>query len=236
MPDTVAPVSTDPGPQDEPRYYRPGPSSGHYPQYPQNPYPHGWTPGAVPPPPPPVTGPQPGAPDPGSPPAGLGPGAAAPVPRPRQVVTALVLLLTASVPFVLMGVSAMVATVDDALLGQTGVPRAELDAMMARAGLTMAQLTTVVRVMGGIFVVLALAYVAVAVAAFLGRAGARITLVVLTAVYGLPLLLMTAPTLPLFAVAVVGLAATGSWLLFSPPAKVWYASRAVRGGVAGRAG
>lgn len=209
-----------------PRYYRPGPSSGHYPQYPQNPFPQGWTPGAAP-------GPLP-QPPPGPPPAGLTPGVTAPVPRPRQVTTALLLLVTAALPFVLMGTVALFVTVDDELLNQSGVPRTEIDALMAQAGLTLPQLTQAVRVMGGVFLVLAAVYAALAVVAFLGRPGARIVLVVLTAVYGLPLLLMMAPTLPLFAVAVVAVAATGLWLLFSAPAKAWYASRAVRGGVPGR--
>ncbi|MFP5069439.1 hypothetical protein ACLFMI_07215 [Pseudonocardia nantongensis] len=240
------------------RYYRPGPSSGHYPQYPQNPYPQGWTPGAVPAPPPPSgqdASPQQGQTPSGqprygqqpygqqqygqaqygqAPPAGLGQGGGARVPRPGQVTTALILLIVATLPFVLMGVTAMFATVDDELLNQAGIPRAEVDAMMAQAGLTLDQLTQAIRVMGGMFLVLAAVYAALAVVAFLGRPGARIALVVLTAVYGLPLLLMMAPTLPLFAVAVLALAAAGLWLLFSPPARTWYASRAVRGGVPGR--
>lgn len=229
-------VSNDPGQQGTPQYYRPGPSSGHYPQYPQNPYPQGWTPGALPPPPPgqdaaPQYGQQPYG---QQSPAGLGEGGAAPVPRPRQVTTALILLIAATLPFVLMGVTAMFATVNDELLNQAGIPRAEVDAMLTQAGLTLEQLTQAVRVMGGVFLVLAAVYAALAVVAFLGRPGVRIALVVLTVVYGLPLLLMMAPTLPLFPVAVLALAATGLWLLFSAPAKAWYASRAVRTGVPGR--
>lgn len=232
-------VSNDPGPRENPSpYYRPGPSSGSYPQYPQNPYPQGWRPGAAPAPfpqQPPTPGYDPHL-DTGPPPAGLPAAGTAPVSRPRQVTSALLLLLTATLPFLLMGVTAMFATVNDELLDQAGIPRAELDAMMAQTGLTTDALTQAVRVMGGVFLVLALAYAGVAVAAFLGQAWARVVLVVLTALYGLPLLLMMAPTLPLFAVAVLALAVTGLWLLFSPPAKTWYAARAVRGGAPGRAG
>lgn len=226
-------VSNDPAEQGPPQYYRPGPSSGRYPQYPQNPYPQGWTPGAAPATPP-VAPHRPGPDAVSPPPAGFGARDAAPVPRPRQVTTALVLLLIATLPFVLMGAAALFATVDDGLLNQTGIPRAELDAMMAQAGMTLQALTVGIRVMGGVFLVLALGYAAVALVAHLGRTGARIALLVLTIVYGLPLLVLMAPTLPLFAVAVLAVAGTGVWLLFSGPAKDWFASRAVRGGAPGR--
>ncbi|MBC3189584.1 hypothetical protein H7X46_00695 [Pseudonocardia sp. C8] len=217
-------MSNDPGEQGTPRYYRPGPSSGTYPQYPQNPYPHGWTPGAPPPPFPAPPAGQTRWNAAGDAPAGTGRPQGR-VARPPQVVTALVLLLAAALPFVLMGVAAMLTPVDESVLNQAGIPRAELDAMMAQAHVTFAQLTQMVRVMGGIFLVLALAYGALAVVAFLGRGGARLALAVLTGVYGLPLLLMTAPTLPWFAVLVVAVAAGGVVLLYGRPASEWYAAR-----------
>ncbi|MBP2365657.1 hypothetical protein [Pseudonocardia parietis] len=243
-------MSNDPGQQGTPQYYRPGPSSGTYPQYPQNPYPHGWTPGTPPAPyPQQVPGgsdPQQAGPQPGpqwnttggggwgNPPAGLGQTPAAKAPRPRQLVTALIMLLAAALPFVLMGVAAMVTPVDESMLEQAGIPRAEYEAMMTQAGMTFDQLAQMVRVMGAVFLVLALIYAALAVVAFLGAGGARLALAVLTGVYGLPLLLMMAPTLPLFGVLVVAVAAAGVVLLYSRPAKEWYAARKV--GAAQRSG
>ncbi|ALE79219.1 hypothetical protein WY02_13135 [Pseudonocardia sp. AL041005-10] len=247
-------VSSNPGQHDAPQYYRPGPSTGRYPQYPQNPYPHGWHGGATPPPAPqqapaapapqPGTTAQPGAvPQPGSgqqagqgpqwnaasgwgpPPAGLGSGPQGRPARPRQVVTALVALVAAALPFVVMGIGAMFATINDAVLNDTGLPRADIDAALAQTGLTMDQLTQFVRVMGGIFLVLALVWIALAVVAFLGAGGARIALAVLAGVYGIPLLLLMAPTIPLFAVLVVALSVAGVALLFGRPAKEWYATR-----------
>ncbi|GAA1398040.1 hypothetical protein GCM10009613_51680 [Pseudonocardia kongjuensis] len=255
----MAGVSNNPGEQGAPQYYRPGPSTGYYPQYPQNPYPNGWTPAAPAPPqqqqqqqppqeqyqqqyqqqqyqqPP---GPQwntGGAPQGwGQPPAGLAPGGTTPLARPRQVVTALILLIAAALPFVLMGGAAMFAQIDQATLDQAGIPRAELDSVMAQTGVTLDQLTQLVRVMGGVFLVLALVYAALAVVAFLGRAGARLALAVLTAVYGLPLLLLMAPTIPVFAVVILAISSTGVVLLYGQAAREWYASRKV--GAARRAG
>ncbi|MEQ3550420.1 hypothetical protein WIS52_08050 [Pseudonocardia nematodicida] len=223
-----------------PQYYRPGPSSGHYPQYPQNPYPTGGgpTPGAGRPA---GFGPDPQqqvgqwqqgwAPPAGGAPAGLGQTGTAPVPRPRQVVTSLILLLTSTVPFVFMGIQAMFMTINQALLNDAGIPRSQL-AQVEAAGITMDQLTQLFRVMGGVFVVLALVYAVVAVVAFRGRPAARLVLAILTAVYGLPLLLlMAASPLALFAVAVLALAGVGVWLLYSQPAREWYAARKVAGRV-----
>jgi hypothetical protein len=236
----VVGVSNDPGPQGPPQYYRPGPSSGTYPQYPQNPYPQGWTPGAQPAPYPQQVPDRPG--DQGGPgpapqwntTAGWGPPPAGTVPsgdrgpsRPRQVVTGLVLLLASTVPFLVMGITTMFVTVDDALLAESGVPRDQLDQAMGQTGITMDQLTQLFRVMGGIFLVLALVYAALAVVAFLGRSGARLTVAILTAVYGLPLLLIMAASLPLFAVLVVAVASAGVVMLYSRPANEWYASRRV---------
>ncbi|MEJ8280593.1 hypothetical protein [Pseudonocardia spirodelae] len=234
-------MSNDPGQQGAPQYYRPGPSTGRYPQYPQNPFPDGWSAGAAPvypqqpaPPAPPQQdrpGPDrnPAAGDAaggwGPPPAGLGDAPQGRTARPRQMVTALVALLAAGLPFVVMGIGAMFATINDAVLNDTGIPRAEIDAALAQTGLTMDQLTQFVRVMGGVFLVLALVWIALAVVAFLGAAGARIALAVLAVLYGATLLLMMAATIPLFAVLVVGLAATGVVLLFGRPASEWYATR-----------
>lgn len=237
-------VSNDPGrdgPTSAQQYYRPGPSSGSYPQYPQNPYPQGWTPGAAPAPDPQQPA-DPAAPQWntsgesgwGGPPAGLGQSPSARASRPRQVVTGLILLLAAALPFVLMGVAAMVTPIDESVLDQAGIARGEFEAMMSQAGMTFDQVAQMIRVMGGVFLVLALIYAALAVVAFLGRGGARLALAVLTGVYGLPLLLMMAPTLPIFAVLVMAVAATGVVLLYSRPAKEWYAARKV--GAAQRSG
>ncbi|ALE72081.1 hypothetical protein AD006_08720 [Pseudonocardia sp. EC080610-09] len=225
-------VSNDPGQQGPPQYYRPGPSSGAYPQYPQNPYPQGWTPGMQPAPYPQQAPDQAG--QAGQAPQwntaggwGPAPSGGGKVVRPRQVLTGLILLIAATVPFLVMGITTMFLTVDDALLDESGIPRDQLDQAMAQAGITMDQLTQLFRVMGGIFLVLALVYAALAVVAFLGRPGARLTVAILTGVYGLPLLLIMASSLPLFAVLVVAVASAGVVMLYSRPANEWYASRKV---------
>ncbi|WP_224389218.1 SurA N-terminal domain-containing protein [Pseudonocardia sp. ICBG1293] len=237
-------MSSDPGQHDAPQYYRPGPSTGRYPQYPQNPYPNGWHGGSTPPASPqqapaaPTPAPQPGpgrqaGQGPqwnagsgwGPPPAGLGSGPQGRPARPRQVLSALIVLVAAALPFVVMGIGAMFATITDAVLDDTGIPRADIDAALAQTGLTMDQLTQFVRVMGGVFLVLGLVWIALAVVAFLGAGGARIALAVLAGVYGIPLLLLMAPTLPLFAVLVVVLSVAGVALLYGPAAKEWYATR-----------
>ncbi|MFP5019679.1 hypothetical protein [Pseudonocardia phyllosphaerae] len=235
-------MSTEPG-QDEqpstPQYYRPGPSSGTYPQYPQNPYPNGWAPGTSPAPYPQQPSPAPQAPAPeqaphqqpsGPYPAWPGGTGSSPQPatRPTQVRLALVLLLLSALPFVLMGVVAMRTTIDQATLDGSGIPRALAEQALTNSGFTFEALTTAVRVMGGVFVVLALVYAVVAFVAFRGSSGARFVLVVLTVVYGIPLLLMMAPTLPSFAVAILALAAVGIWLLFTPAARTWYDARSSR--------
>lgn len=230
-------VSSDPGQHDAPQYYRPGPSTGRYPQYPQNPYPNGWHGGSTPPPSPQqapaAPAPQPGqgpqwntASGWGPPPAGLGSEPQGRPTRPRQVVTALVALIAAAVPFVVTGIGSLFVTVNESLLNDSGIPRGEFDAALAASGMTMAQFGQAVRVMGVVFLVLALVWIALAVAAFLGAAGARIALIVLLVLYGIPLLLiMLIGGQPLFAVLVVGVAAAGVALLFGRPAKEWYATR-----------
>ncbi|MBN9754535.1 hypothetical protein Ae406Ps2_4486 [Pseudonocardia sp. Ae406_Ps2] len=221
-------VSSDPGQHDAPQYYRPGPSTGRYPQYPQNPYPNGWHGGSMPPPSPQQA---PAAPANtasgwGPPPAGLGSGPQGRPARPRQVVTALVALIAAAVPFVVTGIGSLFVTVNESLLNDSGIPRGEFDAALAASGMTMAQFGQAVRVMGVVFLVLALVWIALAVAAFLGAAGARIALIVLLVLYGIPLLLiMLIGGQPVFAVLVVGVAAAGVALLFGRPAKEWYAAR-----------
>lgn len=232
-------VSSDPGQHDAPQYYRPGPSTGRYPQYPQNPYPNGWHGGSTPPPSPQqapaAPAPQPGqgqgpqwntASGWGPPPAGLGSEPQGRPARPRQVVTALVALIAAAVPFVVTGIGSLFVTVNESLLNDSGIPRGEFDAALAASGMTMAQFGQAVRVMGVVFLVLALVWIALAVAAFLGAAGARIALIVLLVLYGIPLLLiMLIGGQPVFAVLVVGVAAAGVALLFGRPAKEWYAAR-----------
>lgn len=228
-------VSSDPGQHDAPQYYRPGPSTGRYPQYPQNPYPHGWHGGATPPASPQqapaAPAPQPGTTAPptsgwGPPPAGLGGGPQGRPARPRQMVTALVALVAAALPFVVTGIGSLFVTFNESLLNDAGIPRGEFDAALAQSGLTMAQFGDAVRILGVVFVAMAVIWIVLAVAAFLGASWARVVLIVLLALYGLPLLaIMGTSGQPMFAVLVIGIAAVGVTLLFGRPAKEWYATR-----------
>ena len=245
-------VSNDPGQQGAPQYYRPGPSSGTYPQYPQNPYPQGWAPGTPPAPYPQQAPDRQDAPQAGSAaqwndtgaPAGLSSAPAGKVARPRQVVSGLVLLLAATLPFLIFGVAALVVPLDGSILNeqtllQSGMPRADLDAMLAQSGLTMDQFLglagATLRVMGAVTLAAALLYGLLAVVAFLGRAGARLSVAILTGVFGLVLLLLMGfGGQPLFAVLVVAVAAVGVSRLYGAPANEWYASRKV--GAAQRSG
>ncbi|MBN9737278.1 hypothetical protein PP1_019905 [Pseudonocardia sp. P1] len=236
-------VSNDPGQQGPPQYYRPGPSSGAYPQYPQNPYPQGWTPGMQPAPYPQQAPDQAGqAPQwntAGAQPAGLTPSGRREVTRPRQVVSALILLIASALPFVFFGIAALLVPLDgtvlnDDLLAQAGMPRPEFETMLAQAGMTATEFLDAVgvamRVFGAVVLVLGLAYIGLGVAAFRGSAGARLSAAIVTGVFGLVLflfLMLAGREALLFAVLVLAVAAGGITLLYSAPAKEWYASRRV---------
>lgn len=144
--------------------------------------------------------------------------------------TGLVLLLAAALPFMPMSVAALVTPVEESSLNQAGVPEAELEAMMAQAGMTFEELVGLVRVMGGVVLVLALMYAVLAVVAFRGAARARLALAVLTGLNGLPLLLITAASpASLFGMLTVAVAAVGVVQLYSRPATQWYVARKGRG-------
>jgi len=239
-------VSTPSGPQEGteppagdgapggPAYYRPGPSSGYYPQYPQNPF----GPGSEGRPLPQFSA---GHPAParqehvtypyGGPfPAGTGPqfvGQSGPAPsRPRSMVTALVLLLVPPVFFLAGGLAIALVPFDlNALPPEAGVQQA-----LAQSGLTAERLLSFMRIFGVVVAVLALIYGVLAVVSFVGKLGALVTLTVLTVLFDLFLLLtlLSAAANPAGAILPMILLATsvaGVWLMFSAPARAWFAAK-----------
>ncbi len=239
-------MSTPSGPQDGtepavgaggvpagPAYYRPGPSSGYYPQYPQNPYGPGSS--GVPPqfsagyPP---AGRQENVTYPyGGPfPAGTGPQfagqAGAAGKRPANVVTAFLLLLVPPALFLVVGlVLTLTPLTPDMFPPETGIAEA-----LTASGLTMDQLLSAMRTFGAVLAVLAVLYAVLAVVSFLGKLGALITLTVLTALFDLfwLLALLSAATNPLGAilpVIVLGTSIAGVVLMFSAPARAWFAAK-----------
>lgn len=238
-------MTTPPGPQDGPEppavdggatpagpaYYRPGPSSGYYPQYPQNPF----GPGSSGVPPQlsgyPAARPQENVTYPyGGPfPAGTGPqwvGRSGRPDRPGNVVTALVLLLVAPVLFLVMGLALALTPLTPEMLP----PEAGVDELVAASGITTEQLLSGLRAVGAVLAVLAVLYAVLAVVSFLGQLGALVALTVLTVLFDLfwLLALLSAATNPLGAilpVIVLGTSIAGVWLMFSTPARAWFAAK-----------
>lgn len=231
--DGTEPAAGDGAASSGPAYYRPGPSSGYYPQYPQNPY----GPGSSGVPPQfsagyPAARPQENVTYPyGGPfPAGTGPQYAgrtgAPGGRPRNVVTAFVLLLVPPVLFLLVGLVLTLTPLTPDMIP----PEAGIEEALAGSGLTMDQLLSAMRTFGAVLAVLALVYAALAVVAFLGKLGALITLTVLTVLFDLfwLLALVSSVANPLGAilpVIVLGTSVAGVALMFSAPARAWFAGQ-----------
>ncbi len=230
--DGAEPPTGDGGAPAGPAYYRPSPSSGYYPQYPQNPYGPGST--GVPPQ---FSGGYPPAggyehvtyPYGGPFPAGTGPqyvGQSGPARRPGSVVTALALLLVAPVLFVVVGlVLTLMPLSPDMFPPEAGVEQA-----LAGSGLTMEQLLSAMRTLGAVMAVLAVLYAVLAVVTFLGKMGALITLTVLTALFDLFWLvaLVSAAANPVGAilpVIVLGTSIAGICLMFSASARAWFAAK-----------
>ncbi|WP_300008358.1 proline-rich domain-containing protein [Pseudonocardia sp.] len=109
-------------------------------------------------------------------PAGLGGKDTAPAERPTIMILGLVLKILAALPFLAFGVLFLLAPLDANTL-----PAEVLDnPQLADAGITTETVVGIVRVAGGIFVVLALLYIVFAVLAFTGRNWARIVVTVMT--------------------------------------------------------
>lgn len=225
----AAQPSTGAPPPEQPAYYRPGPSSGYYPQYPQNPYGGGRTPSyAQPQYGQPAVPPQYGQAPYAQPGYGGAPGTgwAGPVSRPPTMIVSLVLLLLAALPFLVGGLAVSIAPLTEEMFP----PEAGLEQLQAQAGIGFAEIVSLFRTLGVVMAVLAAVYMVLAVVAFTGRAGARLALTVLTVLFGLFLLVALVGSLgnPLsLAVPLLVLVASvaGVALMFGAPAKAWFASR-----------
>jgi hypothetical protein len=217
-----------------PAYYRPGPSSGYYPQYPQNPYGPGSS--GVPPQfaagypgPAPAPRPQETYPYGGPFPAGTGPqyvGQAGATSRPRNVVTGFMFLLVAPALFVVVGLVLTLAPLTPDMFP----PEAGIQEALTASGLTMQQLLSAMRTFGAVLAVLAVVYAVLAVVSFLGKLGALITLTVLTVLFDLfwLLALLSAATNPVGAILpliVLGTSIAGVTLMFSAQSRAWFAAK-----------
>lgn len=226
------PAAGDGGASGGPAYYRPGPSSGYYPQYPQNPF----GPGSEGRPLPqfsagyPATGghEQVTYPYGGPFPAGTGPqfvGGPAPS-RPRSMITALVLLLVPPVFFLVGGLAIALAPFDlNSLPPEAGVQQA-----LAQSGLTAERLLSLMRIFGVVVAVLALLYAVLAVVSFVGKLGALVTLTVLTVLFDLFLLLtlvsaVANPAGAILPFLLLAASVAGVWLMFSGPVRAWFAAK-----------
>ena len=224
---------------DAPVYYRPGPSSGHYPQYPQNPYggqaygnhPYGRQISGRPettPAPPPAGYPQPyppSSPQPyGQAPAGRPRDGA--VPRPAPVTAALVLFLVPAALFLIGGLGLAFAPITPEMLSA----QPEVDQALAQSGLSMTQFLSFVRTAGAIFAVGAAVYGLLAVVAWLGKFGALVGLTVLTAVFDLFWLVallgsLGDPVGALVPLVVIALSVGGLVLMYQPPVRAWFTAQ-----------
>lgn len=231
-------------------YYRPGPSSGHYPQYPQNPYggrpygshPYGQQvygqPGT------PAQAPQPGYqqnpypqayPPPQGQPAGFpqqpGPDAwGRPQPgavlRPRSVTVALVLFLLPAALFLVGGLAMAFAPITPEMLSA----QPQVDEALARSGLSMTQFLSFLRTAGAVVAFGAAVYALLAVVAYLGKFGALVGLTVLTVLFDLFWLVALLGSLAAPAGAVVPLlillvSVGGLVLMYQAPAREWFTAQ-----------
>lgn len=159
------------------------------------------------------------------PPAGLQAGDPERPARPGLMVLGLVLLVLAALPFLVFGVVFLV--------GSDLIPPNILDNPQLRdAGVTdIGVLVAAIRLLGGVFTVLALLYVLFAVLAFTGRNWARILVAVMTAGFSAVLLLGLVsgagadPASAATLLVPVLLAVGGLVTWFVPQANRWYAAR-----------
>jgi hypothetical protein len=150
--------------------------------------------------------------------------AAPPVPRPRLLVVAPLMMFLASLPFLFFGVFFLLAPVGGLVEGVLSSPR------MQEAGATADLVGTAVRIIGGLLLAVSVLYLLSGFLAFAGRSWARIGTAVFTA--GFALLLMAALVASGGAIDTITLASLllvlilgAVAILFSPGANAWYASR-----------
>jgi len=145
-------------------------------------------------------------------------------PKPRLLVVAPVLMVLASLPFLLFGALFVAAPVDAIAQNVVASPN------MQAAGATKELVVSAIRTLGAVILVVALLYLVFGFLAFAGRNWARITTAVLTG--GFVLLLVAGlvvsggaiDTITLASVLLVLILAAAT-VLFSPGASAWYASR-----------
>lgn len=239
-PEYPRPAQSGPPPGWNVPYNSSGPSTGHYPQYPQNPYgpqAGGWYGAPQQPYPQPYAPPQYAPPQQAGyggtdvyggwspPPAGMVAEPEAPR-RPRSVALGMVLMILAALPFLILGI--LGTTVP--LTRDMFPPELGLDALLAQSALTFEQLVDAVRVLLAFIALLALAYIVLAVVAFTGRNWARVTATVLTAVFAVVMLLnlpgvLGNPSALVLVLAPVVLGIAGVLLMRSAQASAWFASR-----------
>jgi hypothetical protein len=144
--------------------------------------------------------------------------------RPRLLVVAPVLMVVAALPFLVFGALFVAAPVDALAQEVLASPN------MQQAGATKELVVSAMRILGGLFFVVALLYVVLGFLAFAGRNWARIATAVLTG--GFALLLMAGLVASGGAVDTITLASgllililVAVAILFSPGANAWYAAR-----------
>jgi hypothetical protein len=153
------------------------------------------------------------------------PPAYAPTPsRPRVLVVAPVLVVLASLPFLLFGALFVAAPLDAIAQEVLASPN------MQQAGATKELVVSAIRLLGGVILSVAVLYVVVGFLAFAGRNWARLTTAVLTV--GFVFLLVAALVLSGGAIDTITLASGllllilgAVAILFSPRANAWYAAR-----------
>ncbi len=163
----------------------------------------------------------------GTGPAGLGGPDGAPARRPAIMVLALVLKILAMLPFLAAGVLFLLLPLDAATLPPGLVDNAQL----AEAGITTETLVSFVRIIGGVFLALALLYVLFAALAFTGRNWARILVTVMTVGFVAFLLLgltggvnAADPATLAFLLGLIILPVAGVVILFLPPSNRYFSS------------
>lgn len=146
--------------------------------------------------------------------------------KPRSMVFSLVLMIVATLPFLVLGLLFLLTP-----LNAGNLPPEVLNSpRLQQAGATPELLIAAFRLVGGIVLVAALLYLFFGVLAFTGRNWARVVVAVLTGAFALLLVAAlvasggavdTVAIAGLLLVVILGAAA----ILFSPRVGVWYARR-----------
>ena len=143
--------------------------------------------------------------------------------RPGIMILALVLLILSTLPFLLLGFVPLVLPSDLSQLPPDLA--AQIEQQLAANQLTYEQVRTAFGLLAGLFVVLALVYIAFAVVAFRGHGWARIALTIMTAGFALFMLLALVqapdPASTVLLLLVVGAAVVGTVILFLPEPSRW---------------